>query len=430
MLNVLTGKIGAAHYAFCPMDEVESVSVGLWFNVGSRHEPKQLQGGSHFLEHMMFKGTRQRNALAISQQIEGRGGDLNAFTSEEMTCYYARMDADHVELVLEVLFDMLWNSTLPAVEMERERGVILEEIRMYEDQPSSLVMDRLNEVLWPGPGPGLPIAGTPQSVSAMKRSDLIGYWKNNYHPGSLTLSMAGSFSPEKIEKKVLAYLKGRKLCSGLWSERNVIERKTKSNSKIRQVSLLALPRPVQQGSVSLGIHGFPRKSPLRYAEKLLSVIMGENMSSRLFQVLREKHGLAYSVHTSTNHFHDCGAFYLQAGLETAKLAEAMKLTAREFLRIAQTKPSPQELKRAKDFLMGQMKLSMESTSNRMMWMGESLIGLGRIQTIKEIVSEIQAVTPEQVSAVAKMLFQPGRMTLACVGPDVDSKLLREASRHF
>jgi len=424
MLNVTTGKIGTARFAFCPMDEVESVSVGLWFGVGSRHEPAKLQGGAHFLEHMMFKGTRQRNALGISQEVEGKGGDLNAFTSEEMTCYYARMDADHADLVLDVLFDMLWHSTLPAVEVERERGVILEEIRMYEDQPSSLVMDRLNEALWSGNSLGRPIAGTPTSVSAMKRADLAAFWKNHYHPGSLTLSMAGSFSPEKVRNKVEAYTKGRKVCPDRSSYQRV---KRVSSGRIKT---LAIPRPVQQCNVALGIHGLPRQSPKRYAEKVLSIILGENMSSRLFQILREKHGLAYSVHTSTNHFHDCGAFYLQAGLDTPKLGAAMKLTAREFQRIGQSKPSMAELRRAKDFLMGQMKLSMESTSNRMMWMGESIIGLGRVQPMKEMLEEIQAVTPEQVSAVARELFQPGRMTLACVGPDVDDKMLREAAKHF
>lgn len=236
--------------------------------------------------------------------------------------------------------------------------------------------------------------------------------------------MAGSFSPEKVKKKIAAYLKGRKLCPGHFNYQPV----KRGNS--RQIKVLAIPRPVQQCSVALGLHGLPRKSPKRYAEKLLSIILGENMSSRLFQILREKHGLAYSVHTSTNHFHDCGAFYLQAGLDTPKLASAMKLTAKEFERISKSKPSTVELNRAKDFLMGQMKLSMESTSNRMMWMGESIIGLGRVQTMKEILVEIQAVTPEQVSAVAGELFQPGRMTLACVGPEVDEKLLKEAARHF
>jgi predicted Zn-dependent peptidase len=424
MVDILTGNIGASRYAFCPMDEVESVSVGLWFGVGSRHEPVGLQGGAHFLEHMMFKGTRQRNALTISQEVEGRGGDLNAFTSEEMTCYYARMDADHVELVLDVLFDMLWNSTLPAVEIERERGVIQEEIRMYEDQPSSLVMDRLNEVLWRGNALGLPIAGTPASVAAMKRTDLSAFWKSHYHPGSLTLSMAGSFSPDKVREKVAAYLRKRRTIPLPFRYQPV------RSGTTRAVRVLAVPRPVQQCSVALGIHGLPRSSPKRYAEKLLSIILGENMSSRLFQILREKHGLAYSVHTSTTHFHDCGAFYLQAGVDSPKLIPAMKLAAREFQRMARTRPSSQELKRAKDFLLGQMKLSMESTSNRMMWMGESILGLGRVQTMKEVATEIQGVSAGQISDVARELFQPGRMVLACVGPDVDEKLLLEASRNF
>jgi len=424
MLTVSTGKLGAANLAFCPMDEVESISVGLWFNVGSRYEPQGLQGGAHFLEHMLFKGTRQRNALKISQDIESKGGDLNAFTSEEMTCYYARMGADHLDLVLDVLFDMLWNSSFPKLEVERERGVILEEIRMYEDQPTSLAMDRLNEALWKGNSLGLPVAGTPTSVGAIPRDKLMQFWKNHYHSQTTTVVLAGNFSEENVRKKLAPYLNKR---VGPAATPTYSRMKP---SRTRTLQVLPIVKPFQQSSLALGIRGYARKNPKCYAEKILSVLLGENMSSRLFQSLREQHGLAYSVQTSTNHFYDCGAFYLQLGVDTANILASMKLTGKELRRIIMKKPSLAELQGAKDYLIGQTKLSMESTSNRMMWLGESLVGLGYVEDLKISMAKIQAVTPEQVSLIAAELFQPGRMVLTCVGPDVTEKLLRSAGKEL
>jgi predicted Zn-dependent peptidase len=189
-------------------------------------------------------------------------------------------------------------------------------------------------------------------------------------------------------------------------------------------------RAVQQCSVALGVRGYDRHHPKRYAEKVLSAILGENMSSRLFQLLRERHGLAYTVQTSTNHFHDAGAFYLQLGVDGAKLLSAIKLSARELKRIGHSAPSSRELRQAKDFLLGQMKLGLESSSNRMMWMGESMVGYGQVQDLRDVVKQIQEVTAQQVSEVARELFQPGRMVLACVGPEMEASLLREAAQSF
>lgn len=421
MLTVHTGKISQARYAFCPMDEVESISLGLWFKVGSRYEPAALQGGAHFIEHLMFKGTPKRKALAISQEIESKGGDLNAFTSEEMTCYYARMDADHLDLVLDVLFDMLWNSSFLKSEVERERGVILEEIRMYEDQPASLAMDQLNELIWKGNVLGLPVAGTQKSVDSMKRTDLIDFWNQFYHPQTMTISLAGRFQAEVVKKKLINYLSRRAVPTGKFSYKKI------KSSAVSSMKTLSVIKPLQQSSIALGIRSYARQDPRCYAEKLLCVLMGENMSSRLFQSLREEHGLAYTVHTSINHFHDCGVFYLQLGVDTSNIPAALKLTGAEFKKIKKTRPSVRELQRSKDYVLGQMKLAMESTSNRMMWMGESMVGLGSVEDLKEVMAKIQVVTPEQVTSVAQELFQPGRMVLTCVGPEMKQAQLEKAA---
>lgn len=424
MLTVHTGKISQARYAFCPMDEVESISLGLWFKVGSRYENSVLQGGAHFIEHLMFKGTPKRKALAISQEIESKGGDLNAFTSEEMTCYYARMDADHLDLVLDVLFDMLWNSSFLKSEVERERGVILEEIRMYEDQPASLAMDQLNELIWKGNVLGLPVAGTQKSVDSMKRTDLINFWNRFYHPKTLTISLAGRFHEHEVKNKLTSYLNQRAVPSRI---SNFKKMELSASSRIVALSNI---KPLQQSSLALGIRSYARQDPKCYAEKLLSVLLGENMSSRLFQSLREEHGLAYTVQTSINHFHDCGVFYLQLGVDPSNISAALKLVGAEFKRIKKTRPSTSELQRSKDYVIGQMKLGMESTSNRMMWMGESMVGLGSVEDLKEVMAKIQAVTPEQINLVARELFQQGRMVLTCVGPEMKQREIEKAAEYL
>ncbi|MDD5261437.1 MAG: pitrilysin family protein [Methylacidiphilales bacterium] len=413
--------VGRSDFAFCHMPQVDSVSVGLWFRTGARYETPGLHGGAHFLEHMLFKGTARRNALQISQEIESKGGDLNAFTAEEMTCYYARLDADHLELVLDVLFDMLWKSNFPKEELERERGVILEEIRMYEDQPSSLVMEQLNQALWSGHGLGRPITGSPGSVSAMKRGDLMNFWRSHYSPETLVVSVAGGVTRERIHSLTKRYVN----VSRTGSKFSAPVFKAPSRSR---VALVSVPRPVQQCSLSLGVLAYPKGDKRRYALKLLSVMLGENMSSRLFQMVREKHGLAYSINSATAHFHETGAFYVQAGVDTPKLVKAMKLVAVELERITRKKPDEVELRRAKDYIIGQMKLHLESTTSRMMWMGESLVGLNVMLQPADVIRAIEEVTPSEVQAVARDLFRPGRMALAVVGPEVNDTLLKEAAK--
>jgi predicted Zn-dependent peptidase len=386
-------------------------------------EKKGLYGGAHFLEHMLFKGTRRRNALRISQEIESRGGDLNAFTAEEMTCYYARLDADHLELALDVLFDMLWHSTFPKEEVERERGVILEEIRMYEDQPASLVTERLNQAIWPKYGIGRPIAGTPSSVTAMKRADLMEFWRRHYSPETLVVSVAGGVEEERVRALMAKYLKVPRHGA---AEKIPAYRPPAAG----RVTLVPVAKPIQQCHLALGVRAYPKRDRRRYALKLLSVILGENMSSRLFQTVREKHGLAYSINSNTAHFRETGAFYVQAGVDSAKLGKALKLVAAELQKVMERRVSERELRQAKDYLIGQIKLHLESTTSRMMWMGESLIGLGYMLQPKEMLRDLERVTAAELQAVARDLFRPGRMSLGVVGPEVDEKLLKEAGRPF
>lgn len=395
----------------CPMEHVESVSVGLWFRVGSRVEPNYAHGAAHFLEHMLFKGTRRRTARQISAQVESLGGDLNAFTTEEMTCYFARADGDHLGVICDVLFDMVQASVFAAEEFERERGVILEELKMYEDQPQMVVGEVLQSSMWPGSGLGRSVAGTPASIEKMRRSDVIEFWKRNYHGGSMVVSLAGDLDvPQVVEFIRLLHGRARRLGPGMRAAPVRLRPR-------RRLAVALQRRPVQQTQVALGAETFGRSDTRRFALKVLSVLLGENSSSRLFQVIRERHGLAYSVHTTVNQFHETGSLVIQMGLEAGQVGPALQLAMKEIRRLLDRPLSRAELQRAKDYAVGQLKLGLESTSNQMMWMGESMLGHGRVFEPREVIDALAAVEAEDVRRLAQELFQPGRMTLACVGPE-------------
>jgi predicted Zn-dependent peptidase len=308
--------------------------------------------------------------------------------------------------------------------MSRERGVILEEIRMYDDQPQVVVQEHLNLAMWPSSTLGRSILGSPESVAGMSRAELMKFWRGHYGPDSLVVSVAGRADLPQIQGWLQSHLQ---VATTLPEKRGWKPVSLKSRRTVRTE---AVTRPVQQCNLAIGIQGIPRKDPRRFAEKLLSVILGENMSSRLFQIVREKHGLAYSIHSSVTHFNDTGAFYVHAGVERDKMAKALQLIAKEMDRISRFAPSAAEVRRAKDYTIGQMKLGLESTTNRMMWMGECMLGLGHLIQPQEIIETVEAVSPDQIRRVAADFFQPGRITVAAVGPDLDSAELDEAARAF
>lgn len=410
MLRYQVVREGGTPVLLCPMEHVESVSVGLWFRVGSRAEPARAHGAAHFLEHMLFKGTKRRSARQISWSVESLGGDLNAFTTEEMTCYFARADGDHLGVLCDVLFDMVQSSVFEPEEFERERGVILEELKMYEDQPQVVVGEVLQEAMWPGSGLGRSVTGSVGSITGMRRADVMEFWKRNYHPGTMAVSLAGNFDvPHVVE--VVRLLGGR--------QRRKVSGARVAPVRPRSRRLLAVSlrrRPVQQTNVAWAAETFGRADPRRFALKVLSVLLGENSSSRLFQVVRERHGMAYSVHTAVNQFQETGSLVVQMGLEAGQVEPALRLVSKELERLREKAPAQAELQRAKEYAIGQLKLGLESTSNQMMWMGESMLGHGRVFDPHEVIEGLRAVSGWEVQALARQLFVPGRMTLACVGP--------------
>lgn len=408
---------GGIRVALAPMPQVESVSVGIWVGVGGRYETPANQGISHFIEHLLFKGTRTRTSRQITESIEGIGGYLNAFTSEEVTCYYASARSTHLSLLIDVLMDMTVGATFPSDEVERERGVIIEEIRMYEDQPSQVAQEHLNALLWRGHALGLPLAGTIETVSSLARRELLAYRRSHYHRGNLWLVIAGKTDREAVTKALAPW--GKRLPSGVRS------RSPRFVKGARSLRLGVIQKPVEQTHLAFGFPAVSRHDSRRFALKVLSVILGENMSSRLFQKLREEHGLAYSVNSSVSCFEEVGALGIQAGVDDAKAVRAVKLTWEILKKMTEKRPSSSELHRAKEYVAGQLYLGLESTSNQMMWLGESVLSYGRANSPEETIAKTQAVTGEEVRRLAAELFQPGRLALSAVSQVVKKAELLE-----
>jgi predicted Zn-dependent peptidase len=390
------------------MPHMMSVSAGLWVGVGSRYEPAPLNGVCHFIEHLLFKGTQKRSAKEISQAVEGIGGYLNAFTSEEMTCFHARACHDRFDELLDVLLDMLLDSKFDPAEIGKEREVIKEEMAMYLDEPQHQVQELLNATLWPDQPLGRPITGTEQTLDAMKRRHLVGYLRENYVPANILIVAAGKLKHRQVVRRVERYA-----CRFRTVEP---PRFTPARSEQRAPRVHLLTKQTEQTQIALGVRTCSRQDERRYALRLLNTILGENMSSRLFQALREDHGLAYSIYSTPSFYGDAGDLVISAGLDTGNLTKALQLIVREMRRIREAAPSAAELRRAQDYVIGQIDLSLESTDNQMNWLGEQLLGYGRIFQPAEVKRRTRKVTAGEIRAVARDFFRPERVNLALVSP--------------
>jgi predicted Zn-dependent peptidase len=394
--------------AAAEMPHMASVSLGLWIGVGGRYEPAELNGVSHFIEHLMFKGTRRRSAKEISQAIEGIGGYLNAFTGEESTCFYSRARHDRFEELFDVLTDMLLNSKFDPADIDKERGVIKEELAMYLDQPQHLVHEILNEALWPDLPLGRPLTGTEKTLDGMSRAELLGFQRRNYVTPCTLVAVAGNLRHRHIVKTV-ARLADRFPCGERPSYVPARYQQRRPEVRLRT-------KATEQTQLALGIRTCSRHDDRRYALRLLNTILGENMSSRLFQVVREDRGLAYSIYSTLSFFDDVGTMTISAGLDVDNLNEALALIGGELRRLKETLPGAAELRRARDYVLGQLDLSLESTDNQMMWIGEQLIGYGKIIPPAEIKQRLREVKPSDIRAAARGFFRPERLTLALVSP--------------
>ncbi len=394
--------------ATAQMPQMTSVSLGVFVGVGSRYEPAELNGICHFIEHMVFKGTRRRSAGEISQAVEGIGGYLNAYTSEEATCFHARAGHERFEEVLDVLMDMVVESQFAPLDIRKEREVIKEEMAMYLDEPQHHVQELLNSTMWPDQPLGRPITGSNKTLDAMGRAQLLAYLRSNYSAGNALIVAAGNISHSKVIRAMSRYAK--KFASGSRPE-FVPARSRQLMSRIRLAS-----KKTEQTQIALGIRTCSRHDERRHALRLLNTILGENMSSRLFQVVREERGLAYSIFSTPSFFADTGDLVISAGLDTEQLPKTLGLVMRELRRFRETPVSAAELRRARDYVLGQIELGSESTEYQMNWVGEQLLGYGRIFKPAEIKKRLNRVNPAELQGVARDFFRPERLNLALVSP--------------
>ena len=391
------------------MPHRRGVSIGIWAKVGGLNESESECGVSHFIEHMLFKGTKKRTPLAITQDVEAVGGDLNAYTTAESTCYYAIAPARHSGTLLEVLSDMLLHSTLPEKEIDRERQVIKEEILMTRDQPDELVNEELQTLLWPGHPLGRPLTGTPETLANLDQERLREFLARNYTACNLIVAAAGPLSHDQF-------------CDA--AERHFAEIPQTAPLTLEpgtpgapDTAWRVIPRPVEQTQLNLAYRTISRGDERRYALAMLDTLLGGSMSSRLFQSLRERMALCYSIESSTGLYSQGGALEVQAGLDTAKFAKALRGILEETDRLCQAPVPEAELTRAREYVIGQTELGLETTSARLSYLGESLMGYGRILDLDEETSRIRAVTAEEIQAVAQSVFRRENLSLAVVAPE-------------
>jgi predicted Zn-dependent peptidase len=396
------------------MPEMKSVSVGIWIAVGGRHEPEEICGISHFLEHLLFKGTAKRSSRDITEEVEGLGGFINAFTTEDHTCLYAKAASQHFPTLADVLADMYLNSLFEEQEIERERDVIREEILMYKDQPSQFSQELLTEAMWPRHALGRPLTGSLESISRIKREQLLQFVAENYNGNSTIVTVAGRCKHEEVVRQFRHKLKklprGQTPSFQRWNEVR------------RDQRVLVAKDETEQTHLALGYHAMSRTDERRHATKLLSVILGENMSSRLFQQLRERYAYCYSIHSGMLALEDSGLVSISVGLETEKLRSALRAIHRELDKLCKRSPRKKELRQAQEYTIGQNELGLESTSNQIMWMGESLLAYDKVVDPEEVQTKFKQVTREQIQEVANLCFAPQRMGLGIVGPVESSKV--------
>ena len=386
---------------------VRSVAVGAWVQAGSRDETKGENGISHFIEHMVFKGTTKRRGYQINQRMESVGGYLNAFTTKELTCFYARSLDEHLGRALDTVLDLVTHPTLPEKELEKEKDVVVEEIKMYEDAPEDHIYDHYESLMYPDHALGRPILGTRETVRSFTRDKLESYVGRHYAPNRLVISVAGNVKHERVVRKV------EKLLSGFERPPAGLDRVAANSYTPSDVVIV---RPVQQAHLVVGTRGFGALDPRRTQVSLLHTILGGGMSSRLNQNIREKYGFCYAVYSFANMLADTGDVGVYIGTDATKVDRARKLVVRELHKLAEKAVSERTLARAKQQLKGSMMLGLESMSNRMMRLGRVELTFGRYFTLDEVIDEIDAVTTEDVRVVAAELFASERLSSVAIVP--------------
>jgi predicted Zn-dependent peptidase len=387
----------------------QSVSLGIFVRVGSRYERSAAAGVSHFIEHMLFKGTARRpSAKIIAETIEGVGGMSNAYTSQEATVYYAKVAAAQASTALDVLADMVRHPLFDPVEFEKERYVIGEELNMIYDSPDSWADILLEQVLWPNHPLGHNIVGTADSLTSLSRDTLTRFFQTNYHPDNVLVAIGGAFEADKILGELAALL-------GDWQPGEIPQfepvpaPQTKARWHVEN-------RPIEQGHLCLALPGLSRRDPNRYALSVLNAVLGEGMSSRLFLNIREENGLAYAVDSSLNLFQDTGSLTVYAGVDPERAPEALQAILDELDRLRAERVPPAELRKVKEFLKGRLVLGLEDSFSQAAWVAYQALFMDEIKRPEEVLEIYEAVTADEVLAVAQKVISPSAYNFAAVGP--------------
>jgi predicted Zn-dependent peptidase len=399
------------------LPKTRSLSIGVWVKIGSRHEPREVGGVSHFIEHMFFKGTRKRSARDIATEVDSLGGEMNAFTSQESTTYYIKVLDEHLPAAVDILSDILLGSRFDPADMEKERKVILEEIKGVEDTPDDYIHEMFTAAVWPDNSLGRPILGTRDTIGSLKHADIVKYIDDYYCPREIVISVAGNFEHARLID-LLNNAFGKLSRTGV-SKQDVAPtfRRTVTVKK----------KQLEQVQVCLGCRGLPYVHEDRFVVMALNTILGNSMSSRLFQEVREQNALAYSIYSYVTAYRDAGLLTIYAGTDPANTVQAIQLIVKELKKIRDEGITPAEETRVKDQIKGNLVLSLETSNSHMGRIARQEIYFGKYLSVDDIIKCVDMVSAEQVQRLARQFFQNDSLSLSILGPlnrsDVPDSLL-------
>lgn len=392
---------------------VKSISIGVWIEAGAQNESSSNNGISHFIEHMLFKGTEKRSAKDIAEVIDGIGGQINAFTSKECTCYYTKVLDSHYDLALDVLADMVFHSKFDPTEIEKERSVILEEINMYEDSPEDLAHDIASQTLFKNDALGMPILGTKDTLSKITREMILDYIKEYYVSNNAVLSVAGNFDEKSLLEEINRQF-------GIWTPNSHL----KKGKKLADFNFenIYKNKDIEQTHICMAFKGFELDNENTYPLLVLNNILGGSMSSRLFQSIREERGLAYSIYSYPSVYKNGGNLVIYAGTNPSQVEEVIRIIREEINEIVTNSISDEEINKSKEQLKGNYILGLESTSGRMTSIGKSELLLNRIYSPKEILDKIESVKPSDIERIIQKVFNFEEMSITAVGKNNPIKI--------
>jgi predicted Zn-dependent peptidase len=398
------------------MPHVRSISLGIWLKIGSRSENPEVNGVAHFIEHLLFKGTTNRTAEEIARQVDSIGGHLDAFTAKEMICYSTKVLDEHLSIAFDILADLLLNPKFDPDEMEKERGVILEEIKMVEDTPDDLVHEIFIQNFWKDQPLGRPILGTKQTVGRLDRGRVIEFFNQFYTPGDIIIAAAGNLEHERVVDLVR-----NKFGSIEPRSNGHVDAQAHTHSRIT----LRSKKDLEQVHICLGVPSYSLSHQDRYGCYILNTILGGGMSSRLFQNIREKQGLVYAIFSGLNPYRDTGCLSVYAGTSLESTEKVIDMIVAEFRNLKKIPVEPEELRRAKDYLKGSLMLGLESTSSRMSNLARQEMYFGKTISLDEMISQIELVTSADIQALANTFFDTRSIALTVLGNLDGFKITRD-----